>query len=48
MTIMKVSESRKPGSPRVAGFYESDTGSIQYVAICEATRKAALIDTTKL
>ncbi|WP_223428677.1 MBL fold metallo-hydrolase [Tateyamaria pelophila] len=44
MTTMKISESTGPGSPRVAGFYEPDTGSIQYVAICEATKKAALID----
>lgn len=44
MTTMKISKSTGPGSPRVAGFYEPDTGSIQYVAICEATKKAALID----
>lgn len=41
---MKISESRGPNSPRVVGFYEPDSGSIQYVAICEATKKAALID----
>lgn len=28
----------------MAGFYEPDTGSIQYVAVCEATKRAALID----
>lgn len=44
MTTMKISESSGPASPRVAGFYEADTGSIQYVAICETTKKAALID----
>lgn len=44
MTTMKISESTGPGSPRVAGFYEPDTGSIQYVAACPATGKAALID----
>ena len=42
--ITRISESRGPGSPRVAGFYEPDTGSIQYVAACPATGKAALID----
>ena len=43
MTMM-ISESRGPGSPRVAGFYEPDTGSIQYVAACPSTGRAALID----
>ena len=41
---MKISESSGPGSPRVAGFHEPDTGSIQYVAACPATARAALID----
>ena len=36
--------STGPGSPWVVGFYEKDTGSVQYVAIDEATRKCALID----
>jgi len=44
MATMKISKSTGPGSPRVAGFYEPDTGSVQYVAVCEATKKAALID----
>lgn len=38
------SPSRGPGSPTVHGFYEAASGSIQYVAVDEATRKAALID----
>lgn len=38
------SPSTGPGSPRVVGFYEKDTGSVQYVAIDEATRNCALID----
>ncbi len=38
------SPSGGPGSPRVVGFYEEATGSCQYVAIDEATKKAALID----
>ncbi|QFU08161.1 Beta-lactamase hydrolase-like protein [Rhodobacteraceae bacterium THAF1] len=40
----KTSPSTGPGSPRVVGFYEPVSGSIQYIAICEATKKAALID----
>ena len=43
MTV-RISESRGAGSPRVAGFYEPDTGSIQYVAACPGTGRAALID----
>lgn len=38
------SPSRGPTSPRVVGFYEEPTGSIQYVVIDEGTKKAALID----
>ncbi|WP_375174777.1 MBL fold metallo-hydrolase [Pseudooceanicola sp.] len=38
------SPSTGPGSPRVVGFYEKATGSVQYVAIDEATRTCALID----
>jgi len=41
----RTSPSRGPGSPRVTGFHDPATGSIQYVAACEATGKAALIDT---
>ena len=42
--MMRISESRGEGSPRVAGFYDADTGSIQYVAVCPGTKQAALID----
>lgn len=42
--MIRHSRSRDPGSLDVWGFYESETGSIQYVAACPATRKAALID----
>jgi glyoxylase-like metal-dependent hydrolase (beta-lactamase superfamily II) len=38
------SPSKGPNSPRVVGFYEKPSGSIQYVVIDEATKKAALID----
>ena len=41
---MRVSESRGPGSPRVAGFHEPVTGSVQYAAACPATGRAVLID----
>jgi glyoxylase-like metal-dependent hydrolase (beta-lactamase superfamily II) len=42
--IMRISDSTGPGSPRVAGFYEPDTGSVQYVAACPETGRCALID----
>jgi glyoxylase-like metal-dependent hydrolase (beta-lactamase superfamily II) len=42
--LTRHSPSRGPGSPDVWGFYEEDTGSIQYVCADPATRKAALID----
>lgn len=42
--MMRISESRGEGSPRVAGFYDPDTGSIQYVAVCPEAKQAALID----
>ena len=42
--MMRISESRGRGSPRVAGIYDPDTGSIQYVAVCPGTKQAALID----
>ncbi|WP_136636921.1 MBL fold metallo-hydrolase [Pseudooceanicola onchidii] len=38
------SGSTGAGSPRVVGFYEKVTGSIQYLVIDEATRQCALID----
>jgi glyoxylase-like metal-dependent hydrolase (beta-lactamase superfamily II) len=41
---MRVSGSRGRGSPRVAGFYEPVTGSIQYVASDPATLQAVIID----
>ncbi|EAQ05175.1 hypothetical protein OB2597_07815 [Pseudooceanicola batsensis HTCC2597] len=40
----RTSPSTGPGSPRVEGFYDAATGSIQYVAIDEATGTCALID----
>ena len=43
MTI-RTSPSRGPGSPSVTGFHDADTGSVQYVAACPATGRAALID----
>ena len=44
MTFTRHSPSTGPASPDVWGLYEKDTGSIQYVAACPRTRKAALID----
>lgn len=42
--LTKTSPSTGDGSPEVVGFYEADTGSIQYVVIDPSTNKAALID----
>lgn len=44
MTTIRVSQSRGAASAEVVGFYEPDTGSVQYLAIDPATRKAAIID----
>lgn len=44
MTATSTSASKGPGSAEVTGFYEEDTGSIQYVVSDPATKKAALID----
>lgn len=44
MTTVRHSPSRGAGSPDVWGFYEADTGSIQYICSDPATKKAALID----
>lgn len=40
----KESASRGKGSPRVTGFYDEPTGSVQYVVADPETGKAALID----
>ena len=40
----RTSASQGPASPSVTGFHDPATGSIQYVAVDEATKKAALID----
>lgn len=42
--LHRTSPSRGPGSPRVTGFYEPDTGSCQYLCVDEATGTAGLID----
>lgn len=44
---MKISENLGTNSPRVVGFYEPDSGSVQYVAVCQTTKKAALIDVVR-
>ena len=43
--LTRHSSSTGRGSPDVWGVYEADTGSIQYVAACPQTKRAALIDT---
>jgi glyoxylase-like metal-dependent hydrolase (beta-lactamase superfamily II) len=44
MSHQQTSRSRGPNSPDVIGFYEPDTGSIQYVVCCPRTKKAAIVD----
>jgi glyoxylase-like metal-dependent hydrolase (beta-lactamase superfamily II) len=44
MSHQQTSRSRGPHSPQVTGFYEPDTGSIQYVVSCPRTKKAAIVD----
>jgi len=44
MSLERTSPSRGPQSPDVTGFYEPDTGSIQYVVSDPASRRAAIID----
>jgi glyoxylase-like metal-dependent hydrolase (beta-lactamase superfamily II) len=44
MSPQQTSRSRGPRSPEVTGFYEPDTGSIQYVVSCPRTKKGAIID----
>jgi len=44
MSASQTSSSRNPRSPEVTGFYEPDTGSIQYVVSDPATKKAMIVD----
>lgn len=44
MILHKTSSSRGKGSARVTGFYDEDTGSIQYLVSDPETGKGALID----
>ncbi|MBF9044625.1 MBL fold metallo-hydrolase [Rhodobacterales bacterium HKCCE4037] len=44
MTLTQTSPSTGEGSPDVTGFYDEDTGSIQYLVSDPETKKAALID----
>lgn len=44
MNRRQTSSSRGPRSPEVTGFYEPDTGSVQYVVVDLATKKAAIVD----
>ena len=44
MVVQRTSPSRGINSPEITGFYEPDTGSIQYIVTDPATRKAAIVD----
>jgi glyoxylase-like metal-dependent hydrolase (beta-lactamase superfamily II) len=44
MSHQETSRSRGPQSAEVTGFYEPDTGSIQYVVSCPRSSRAAIID----
>jgi glyoxylase-like metal-dependent hydrolase (beta-lactamase superfamily II) len=44
MSQQQTSRSRGPRSPEVTGFYEPDTGSVQYVVSDPASKRAAVID----
>jgi glyoxylase-like metal-dependent hydrolase (beta-lactamase superfamily II) len=44
MSKPQTSRPHGPRSPEVTGFYEPDTGSIQYVVVDPATSKAAIVD----
>ena len=44
MSTTRTSSSRGPGSAQITGFYDEDSGSIQYLAADLSTKKAALID----
>jgi len=44
MTSQHTSPSRGPRSPQVTGFYDPDTGSIQYLVADPGSKKAAIID----
>lgn len=44
MITVRTSPSKGPASPEVVGFYEPDTGSIQYVVSDPGTRAAAIVD----
>lgn len=44
MKFSKTSPSNGAGSPDVTGFYDDDTGSVQYVVSDPTTGKAAIID----
>ena len=44
MSPQQTSRSRGANSPQVTGFYEPETGSVQYLVSCPRTNKAAIID----
>lgn len=44
MSGQQTSPSQGPRSPEVTGFYDPDTGSVQYLVVCPDSNKAAIID----
>jgi glyoxylase-like metal-dependent hydrolase (beta-lactamase superfamily II) len=42
--LHRISRSTGPGSAEITGIYDAASGSIQYIAACPETSKAALID----
>jgi glyoxylase-like metal-dependent hydrolase (beta-lactamase superfamily II) len=44
VSTVRTSPSTGPASPDVVGFYEADTGSIQYLVSDPATKAAAIVD----
>jgi glyoxylase-like metal-dependent hydrolase (beta-lactamase superfamily II) len=44
MALSRTSPSHGPGSADVTGFYDADSGSIQYLVVDPSTKKGALID----
>lgn len=44
MSTIRTSPSVGPNSPEVVGFYEADTGSIQYLVVDPDTKAAAIVD----
>lgn len=44
VSTIRASPSSGPNSPEIVGFYEADTGSVQYLVVDPTTKAAAIID----